>query len=139
MNISSINTYDSDLLLQMQLICERRGVKFKNIESVAFGSRLSFGLADNTAILPAVINTFYFIPNLWYQIAATLVTAPPYLEFSNLGIGSAGLPGINFWPLAVGPTYNTQKIETNSIIYRINGNTAGVVFLGGTVLKITTE
>lgn len=117
-------------------ICDRRGVDLKKVESVALAMRCNFGLANLTALIPAVANTFYW-GSIFQNTIVQQGTAGVLLRFTNYGGGSAGdadyLSGTN-----ITHQINIQDIEFDSMVYVVNGNTSGVITIFGTVFKITT-
>lgn len=114
-------------------IADRRGAHLVRVDSVAFNQSRAFGTLDNTALLPAAANTFYFIRGLGFSTLTAQATAPINLQFTAY----AGGVSVVFSDMAV----NTSKvfsidIEMDSLLYRVNGNTAGEVAIFGTVFKI---
>lgn len=118
-----------------RLICQRRAVKFVRAESVALNFRLDFGMADATALLPAAANTFYFLPSLNLQTGVAQVTAPALLQVTKFG-GSVGDLFI-ISKMAIDSIFQLFDLETDTLLYRVNGNTAGSISLTGRALKIT--
>ena len=58
------------------------------------------------------------------------------LGFTNLGGGSAGTLLLTV-PMPLGSQIAFRGLETDSLTYFVNGNTAGKMFLSGTAYKVT--
>jgi hypothetical protein len=126
----------NDIVFAADRIAARRGDAVVKIESVAMSMVCTFGLADLTALLPAVANTFYIIKSLDIMTVQTQVTANVKLRLTNLAGGSAG----NLELLTATATVSLQSykfIECESMLYIINGNTAGSIIIVGEVYKVT--
>lgn len=114
-------------------ICERRGKALTNIEKVAFNVRIESALANGTALLPIVGNTFYLVERIW--LYANAVAGTPYIEInSNSGQGSVGT--INFDIVTTARDFMI-KAEVDSMLWRPNGMTGGFIYLVGNVFKVT--
>lgn len=130
----------TDLEFTFTKICRRRNVTMTKVESVAFAMRLGFGLADLTALLPAVANTFYYVQNLNSSLSVALAGGAPLLRATNLLGGLAGNLDIQCHNVAdaIGNTGLKQtNLECESLTYIVNGNTAGVFCVSAIVFKIT--
>ena len=126
-----------------RLICARRTVDLVKIDSVAMAMRVAFGIANLTAIIPAVADAFYYAIGINYSIITPWVTAVPQLRFTDLGGGAGGNidMGIGFLTASQGSNgaivFAEAGLEFNSALWIVNGNTAGAAALYGTVFKIT--
>lgn len=126
----------NELLYTLGLICERRGFDLKQVRRMAFSMPVNFGLASGTALLPIVANTFYYLKTLCVHTVTTQVTAAVLLEITDLGGGS---PATNYIRTHM-TQYEVQTfhgLETDKLLYVVNGNTAGGLLIEGDVYKIT--
>lgn len=125
----------TDLEYIFRRICERRGVKFSKIESVAFNTRITFGLANGSALLPVVANVFYYILDLnYYNLNGAGVPGFTLSGVMNAN-GSAGT-GTTFYT-STWPPSGIRNVECDAVLYDLNGHSGGTYCLSGTVLKIT--
>lgn len=131
----------NELLYIFNEICNRRAVKFVNAESVAFNVKLMFGLPDLTPILPPIANVFYYARGLCFSVLVAQTGGVPLLRIaSNSGQGSAGNIDLIMSEILglVGHRLNMDTIiECDSMLYIVNGNTAGTIIMTGEVFKIT--
>jgi hypothetical protein len=117
-------------------ICRRRGFTATKIESVALATRLDFGLANGTGLLAAAGSTFYYLDTMNVLVIEVQTGAGAQLGFTNLGGGSAGTLLLTV-PMPLGSQIAFRGLETDSLTYFVNGNTAGKMFLSGTAYKVT--
>ena len=128
----------TELEFIFRAICKRRGVSLANYESVALTTNVTFGLANDTYILPVVANTFYYIEKLNMENTIVAITGMAILRVSNIGgAGSAGDVGLVISG-AQGALKVYRGLEADSMRYQVSTHTAGGVNLFGTVFKITT-
>lgn len=126
----------NDVTQTAQMICARRGVAFRSIESVAFNVRIDFGFVSGTELLPTTANVFYYIKKLYYLPCITNVAGTPVLELgSNSGQGSVGQ--IFFRMFVSGETRGISNIEVDFLTYLVSSMTAGNFLLVGEIYKVT--
>jgi hypothetical protein len=118
-----------------QKICRRRGFTFQRADLVACATRVDFGLANNTALYAAVANTFYYALTLNCMTHVAQTGNAIQLQITNLGGGSAGNLYLDT-SLTLRTMVSYTNVEFDSMLYIVNGNTAGSVVLTGQVFKI---
>lgn len=120
----------------VEMVRRRGDNQYTKFESVPMSTLLTFGLAEGFGVLPAEAGAFYFIANLRLETVVAQTIANVRLEGSNYGGGSAGAV-ILLTEAAIGGVKEYRDIECDSLLYRINGNTAGSIVATGRVYKIT--
>lgn len=116
-------------------ICERRLVTLSKVESVAFNTRVDFGLPNNTVLLAAVANTFYFLSDLSVFTNSTYAGVCNFEMTPNSGQGSAG--NLNIPVAGANASEVYRAFEFNSFTYLVTTHSAGIVYLSGSLFKIT--
>lgn len=129
--------YLNDVEYFARLACQRRAVTFQFIDSVAFGGRYDFGVADNTALLTASATNFYILVSLSYTVSIAQVTAGIRIELGSIGAAGASGAIQHQTLMAIGESRLLSHYqECEYVHYRINGNTAGSVNIAGIAFQV---